>query len=76
MTLEHPRPEHPRPQFERARWLSLNGAWTCRFQRKSLGFRRDLEQEQNGVYHYDRTDKFATDLWREYFTKRPAGYDL
>jgi beta-galactosidase/beta-glucuronidase len=27
---EIPRPEHPRPLLERARWQSLNGAWTFR----------------------------------------------
>lgn len=32
-----PRPEHPRPQFERSDWLNLNGTWTCRFHRDSLG---------------------------------------
>jgi hypothetical protein len=26
-----PRPEHPRPDFQRANWLSLNGAWDFRF---------------------------------------------
>jgi beta-galactosidase/beta-glucuronidase len=36
-----PRPEHPRPQFQRADWRSLNGTWTCRFQRVSLGHTRD-----------------------------------
>jgi hypothetical protein len=28
---EIPRPEHPRPQFQRADWLTLNGAWEFRF---------------------------------------------
>ena len=35
----------------------------------------DVEQEQNGVYYYDRSRKFDVDLWREQFTRRPEGYD-
>ena len=36
----------------------------------------DVEQEQNGVYRYDRSEKFPADRWREQFTRRPGGYDL
>jgi beta-galactosidase/beta-glucuronidase len=31
----------------------------------------DVEQEQNGVYYYDRTPKFPTEQWRECFLKTP-----
>ncbi len=36
----------------------------------------DVEQEQNGVYHYDRTEKFPLARWREQFERKPEGYDL
>ena len=36
----------------------------------------DVEQEQNGVYLYDRSEKFNAALWREQFTRKPRGYDL
>ena len=36
----------------------------------------DVEQEQNGVYFYDRSRKFDTASWRAHFTRRPQGYDL
>ncbi|MFW6260715.1 MAG: glycoside hydrolase family 2 protein [Spirochaetota bacterium] len=36
----------------------------------------DVEQEQNGVYWYDRSKKFDAALWREHFARRPEGYDL
>jgi beta-galactosidase/beta-glucuronidase len=36
----------------------------------------DVEQEQNGVYYYDRTPKFSDDLWRAEFEKKPDGFDL
>ena len=32
-----PRPEYPRPQFERASWLSLNGAWEFEFDDGNVG---------------------------------------
>lgn len=32
-----PRSEHPRPQQRRERWISLNGAWTCRIIRDPHG---------------------------------------
>ena len=35
--MDTPRPEHPRPQLERRDWLNLNGTWTCRLDRNSLG---------------------------------------
>ncbi|MFW5689906.1 MAG: sugar-binding domain-containing protein, partial [Spirochaetota bacterium] len=62
-----PRPEHPRPQFERSDWKSLNGQWTCRFERDSLGFRCDLElpgegrsgPENLGPYEHEITVPFA-----------------
>ncbi|MFW6212525.1 MAG: glycoside hydrolase family 2 protein [Spirochaetota bacterium] len=38
-----PRPEHPTPQFERSSWISLNGQWTCQFNRIPRGFSGDLE---------------------------------
>ena len=44
-----PRPEHPRPQFERRDWLNLNGRWTCRIHRNSLGHTRDLTLPTTGV---------------------------
>jgi hypothetical protein len=37
VTAEIPRPEHPRPQLEREQWLSLNGPWTIRRNRRVLG---------------------------------------
>ena len=36
----------------------------------------DVEQEQNGVYWYDRSKKFDAAFWREHFARRPEGYDL
>jgi hypothetical protein len=33
----------------------------------------DVEQEQNGVYFYDRSDKFDMDLIRELFSREPKG---
>ena len=32
-----PRPEYPEPQFQRADWLSLNGAWQFEFDDKNVG---------------------------------------
>lgn len=32
-----PRPEYPEPQFQRAEWLSLNGAWQFEFDDKNVG---------------------------------------
>ncbi len=32
-----PRPEYPQPQFQRADWLSLNGAWEFEFDDRNLG---------------------------------------
>ncbi|MGE5358082.1 MAG: sugar-binding domain-containing protein, partial [Bacteroidales bacterium] len=32
-----PRAEFPQPQFERARWLTLNGAWQFEFDDKNVG---------------------------------------
>jgi hypothetical protein len=34
-----PRAEHPRPDFQRANWLSLNGAWDFRFDPEDVGIR-------------------------------------
>ncbi|TFH04833.1 MAG: beta-glucuronidase, partial [Spirochaetales bacterium] len=36
----------------------------------------DVEQEQNGVYFYDRTGKFDVGLWRALFSRKPSGFDL
>ncbi|MFW6234116.1 MAG: glycoside hydrolase family 2 protein [Spirochaetota bacterium] len=35
----------------------------------------DVEQEQNGVYTYDRLEKFATKEWYECFANVPPGFD-
>ena len=32
----------------------------------------DIEQEQNGIYNYDRTPKFDADAIRNCFTLKPA----
>ena len=32
-----PRPEYPQPQFERADWVTLNGAWQFEFDDKDVG---------------------------------------
>ena len=32
-----PRPEYPQPQFERADWMTLNGAWQFEFDDKNVG---------------------------------------
>lgn len=34
----------------------------------------DVEQEQNGIYNYDRTPKFDMEQIRKVFTKVPAGF--
>jgi beta-galactosidase/beta-glucuronidase len=36
-----PRPEYPQPQFQRARWLSLNGAWEFEFDDSNAGLDAD-----------------------------------
>jgi beta-galactosidase/beta-glucuronidase len=36
-----PRPEYPQPQFQRARWLSLNGAWEFEFDDANAGLDGD-----------------------------------
>lgn len=36
----------------------------------------DVEQEQNGVYCYDRSEKFPESDWRRVLTRRPDGFDL
>lgn len=35
----------------------------------------DVEQEQNGVYNYDRTPKFDMERIRSVFSKNPEGFD-
>ena len=34
----------------------------------------DVEQEQNGIYNYDRTEKFDMDRIRAIFSKVPKGF--
>lgn len=34
----------------------------------------DVEQEQNGIYFYDRSEKFDMDKINEIFSRRPEGY--
>jgi beta-galactosidase/beta-glucuronidase len=36
----------------------------------------DVEQEQNGVYYYDRTTKFESEKLRSVFARKPDGYQL
>lgn len=71
-----PRPEYPRPQFERAQWMNLKDitftvlefdfvAGYCYTQLT------DVEQEQNGIYNYDRTPKFDMEVIKSIFSKRP-----
>ena len=35
----------------------------------------DVEQEQNGIYNYDRTPKFNMSVINKIFTKEPSCYD-
>ncbi|TVR54298.1 MAG: beta-glucuronidase [Spirochaetaceae bacterium] len=36
----------------------------------------DVEQEQNGVYFYDRSEKFDAELWRKQFSRRPGRFEM
>ena len=36
----------------------------------------DVEQEQNGVYTYNREEKFPTARWAEHFSRVPARFDM
>jgi hypothetical protein len=36
----------------------------------------DVEQEQNGVYYYDRSPKFDPDKLQAVFGRKPDGYEL
>lgn len=36
----------------------------------------DVEQEQNGVYFYDRSDKFDLAEWRKHFSWKPESFEL
>ena len=81
-----PRPEHPRPQFERAEWLSLNGAWTFEFDHgksgrqqgwaQSRGFAQQItvpfcpESALSGVQHLD----FIDCLWYHRRLDIPAAW--
>lgn len=82
-----PRAEYPRPQFERQDWLNLNGDWTYAFDFVGSGMEKrffeskgfqgytqltDVEQEQNGIYSYDRTSKFDMARIKAIFSKRPV----
>lgn len=36
----------------------------------------DVEQEQNGVYTYERREKFAAARWAEFFSRVPERFDM
>ncbi len=57
-----PRPEHPRPQFERSDWQTLNGVWTCRIHRNSLGHMRDLALPASPARPPAATGPFDTEI--------------
>lgn len=67
-TPDIPRKNDPRPQWTRSEWLNLNGLWDFAFDFGVSGKERgmqltEIEQEQNGLYFYDRTRKFSDEIY-------------